>query len=60
MWRLRAGPDGQLSFRVLDGNGGVLLDREMRVSLEEKCVFEDFIGFGKASSTLPNSRATSL
>src|SRR5260370_9424624 len=47
MRRLRAGPDGQLSFRILDGHGSVLLNGKMSVSLEEECVFEDFICFGK-------------
>ena len=45
---LRAGPHGQLSLRILDGNRSVLLNGKMSVSLEEKRVFEDFICFGKA------------
>src|SRR5260370_20117901 len=45
---LRAGPNRQLSIGILDRDGSVLLDRKMRVSLKEKCVFKNFIGLGKA------------
>jgi len=44
---LRAGPDGQLSIGVFCGDGGVLLDGEMRASLVEKSVFKDFVGFSE-------------
>ena len=47
MRSLRAGPNGQLSIRILDGHRSVLLDREMRIPLEEKSVLKDFVGFGK-------------
>ena len=48
MRSLRAGPNGQLSIRVLDGHGSMLLDGKMGVSLKEKSVLKDLIGFGKA------------
>src|SRR5881296_1551568 len=48
MRSLRAGPDRQLSLRVLDGHRSVLLDGEMRIPLKKKGVLEDFVGFGKA------------
>src|ERR1700730_13385036 len=48
MGRLGAGPDGQLSFGILDGDRSVLLDREMSIPLIEESIFEDFVGFGKA------------
>src|SRR5256885_10713172 len=48
MRSLRAGPNGQLSIRVLDGHGSMLLDGKMGVSLKEKSVLKNFIGFGKA------------
>src|SRR6267142_1164286 len=44
---LSARPDGQLSIRVFGGDGGVLLDGEMRASLIEENVFKDFVGFGE-------------
>src|SRR5260370_39572977 len=45
---LRAGPNRQLSIGILDRDGSVLLDGEMRGSLKEKSVREKFICFGKA------------
>src|SRR2546426_1760027 len=45
---LRAGPDGQLSIGILDGDRSMLLDGKMGVALKEKSVFEHFIGLGKA------------
>ncbi len=47
MRSLRAGPDGQLAIGILDGHRGMLLDGKMGVALEEKSVFEDFIGLSK-------------
>jgi len=45
---LRAGPDGELAVGILGGDGGVLLDGEMRVALIKESVFKDFVGFGEA------------
>src|SRR6266481_9372309 len=47
MGGLRAGPDRQLSLRILDGDRSVLLDGEMGVPLEEKNVLENFVCFGE-------------
>src|SRR5712692_938521 len=48
MRSLRAGPDRQFSFRILDGDRSVLLDGKMGAPLKEKSVLENFICFGKA------------
>ena len=45
MRRLRAGPDGQFSVRILDGHRSVLLDGKMRASLVEERVLKDFVRF---------------
>src|SRR5882672_8297825 len=47
MRSLRAGPDGELAVGILGGDGGVLLDGEMRVALIEESIFEDFVSFGE-------------
>ncbi len=44
--RLRARVDDQLAVRILQGDGRVLLDRQMRVPLEEEHVVEHMVGAG--------------
>src|SRR2546430_745619 len=48
MRSLRAGPNGQLSILVVDGDRSMLLDGKMGIPLKEKSVLKDLIGFGKA------------
>src|SRR5208282_4649844 len=48
MRRLRAGPDGQLSFGILHGQRSVLLDGKMSTPFVEKGVFENLVGLGEA------------
>src|SRR5579863_6843530 len=47
MRRLRAGPDGQLSIRILDGHRSMLLDGKVRTALVEENVLEDLVSLGK-------------
>ena len=46
--RLGARPDGELAVGVERGEGGVLLQRQVGVALEEEHVLEDLVGLGEA------------
>ncbi len=45
---LGARPDCQLSIRILDRYGGMLLDGKVRIPLKEKNIFESLVSLGKA------------
>ena len=44
--RLRAGIDDELAVRILQRHGRVLLDRQVRIALEEEHIVEDMVGAG--------------
>jgi hypothetical protein len=60
VWRLRTTPDGELSVGVLDGNGRVLLDREMRIALIEECILKNFVGFREAQLDVSEFKSNTL